>query len=130
MNSPVTVSHEKPQQLGVSSPTPFVCARFRRLLRAAIIALGGRVIKTIAAIALAIALGACTYGQPANPTSGGVQGGSTGAAIGCVVTIPIGCVPGAVVGAAAGGALGATGNAIAIPPKTSPPGATTAYPPS
>jgi hypothetical protein len=73
-------------------------------------------IRIIGAIALAAALGACTVGRPANPTTGGVEGGSSGAAIGCLVTIPIGCAPGAVVGAAAGGTLGASGNAVAVPP--------------
>ena len=81
-------------------------------------------IKLISTTALAIPLAACTAGLPANPTVGGVEGGSSGAVIGCLVTIPIGCAPGAVVGGAAGGTLGATGHAVAVPP---PPRAATSY---
>jgi hypothetical protein len=84
-------------------------------------------IRIISTIALAAALGACTVGRPANPTTGGVEAGSSGAVIGCLVTIPIGCAPGAVVGAAAGGTLGATGKAVAVPPPPPPPRAATAY---
>jgi hypothetical protein len=46
-------------------------------------------IKIISTITLAGALAACTAGTPANPTMGGVEGGSSGAVIGCLVTIPI-----------------------------------------
>jgi hypothetical protein len=78
-------------------------------------------LKIFSTIALAGALAACTVGRPANPTTGGVEGGSSGAVIGCLVTIPIGCAPGAVVGGAAGGALGATGHAVAVAPPPPPP---------
>jgi hypothetical protein len=77
-------------------------------------------IKIIGTIAVAGALAACTVGQPANHTTGGVEGGSSGAVIGCLVTIPIGCAPGAVVGGVAGGTLGATGHAVPVTPPPPP----------
>ena len=89
------------------------------------------IIKIIGTMALAGILAACTFGPPANPTTGGLEAGSSGAIIGCLVTIPIGCAPGAVVGAVAGGTLGATGNALAVPPPPAapPPRAAAAYQP-